>query len=91
MAKQQSMGAAQTAMAGTSAFFDIHLEGRAYMFGNRVTVTDFAVGALSALALNPQSRVPLEGHANIIAWYQRLEAVPSWSMTAPARLMEAAE
>lgn len=85
------MGAAQTAMAGTSAFFDIHLEGRAYMFGNRVTVTDFAVGALSALALNPQSHVPLEGHANIIAWYQRLEAVPSWSMTAPARLMEAAE
>ncbi len=74
-----------------AAVLDAHLEGRAYMLGDRVTVTDFAVGALSALALNPQSRMPLEGHANIIAWYQRLEAVPSWAMTAPARLMEAAE
>jgi glutathione S-transferase len=70
---------------------NFHLEERAYMLGGSFTVTDFAVGAFSALASNPQSRVPLDDYVNVTAWYQRLEAMPAWAATAPTRLMEAAE
>ncbi|MEE4011939.1 glutathione S-transferase family protein [Roseibium sp. FZY0029] len=74
-----------------AAVLNSHLEGRSYMLGDSVTATDFAVGAYSALASNPLSRVPLDDYANVTAWYQRLEAVPGWAATAPIRLMEAAE
>ncbi|WP_460079843.1 glutathione S-transferase family protein [Roseibium sp. LAB1] len=74
-----------------AAVLEAHLKGRAFMLGDTVTVTDFAVGALSALVLNPQSRIPLEDYPNIRTWYHRLETVPSWAMTAPQRQMEAAE
>ncbi|POF28673.1 glutathione S-transferase family protein [Roseibium marinum] len=62
-----------------------------FVLGDRVTVADFAVGAYSALALLPQSRIPLEDYPNIKAWYLRLESLPSWAKTAPDSMAEAAE
>lgn len=66
------------------------LEGRDFILGDTVTVTDFAVGGPSALALHSQSQVPLEDYPGIKAWYQRLESLPAWAATAPKVLSEAA-
>ncbi|MCX2721923.1 glutathione S-transferase family protein [Roseibium salinum] len=75
-----------------AAVLNDRLSGRNYILGDKVTVTDFAVGAPSAFALHPQSQIPLQDYPNVEAWYQRLESLPAWSKTAPPRpAAEAAE
>lgn len=73
-----------------AAVLDAQLEGRDFILGDKVTVTDFAVGGPSALALHPDSQVPLDAYPNVKAWYLRLESLPAWAATAPGLLAEAA-
>ncbi|MEP3046222.1 MAG: glutathione S-transferase family protein [Roseibium sp.] len=68
-----------------------HLEGRQFVLGDKVTAADFAVGSHSALAMHPQSRIPLDDYPNIKAWYLQLESLPAWAKTAPPSAAEAAE
>lgn len=74
-----------------AAVLNDHLAGRDFILGENVTVADFAVGAVSALALHPQSQVPLDDYPHVKAWYLRLEGVPAWQATAPRAPAEAAE
>ncbi|MEP1932883.1 MAG: glutathione S-transferase family protein [Roseibium sp.] len=74
-----------------AAVLEGQLEGRQYVLGDNVTAADFAVGSHSALAMHPQSQVPLDDFPNIKAWYMRLENLPAWAKTAPAPAAQAAE
>ncbi|WP_305986226.1 glutathione S-transferase family protein [Roseibium sp. MMSF_3544] len=74
-----------------AAVLEAHLADRDFVLGDAPTVADFAVGSHSALALHPQSQVPLLEFPKVLAWLQRMEALPSWAKTAPQAPAEAAE
>ncbi|MHA1524877.1 MAG: glutathione S-transferase family protein [Alphaproteobacteria bacterium] len=59
------------------------LAGRTFIMGDVPTLADFSVGNHSALALHPQSRVPLNDYPNIKAWFGALEVLPAWVKSAP--------
>lgn len=88
---QSKIDAAMEDFHRFAAVLNDHLTERDFILGNDVTVADFAVGAVSALALHPQSQVPLDAYPNLKAWYLRLENLPSWAATAPQPRAEAAE
>ena len=60
------------------------LDGRKFIMGDTVSAADFSVASHSALALHPESRVPLDDYANIKGWYGSLEEIPAWAKTAPS-------
>jgi len=74
-----------------AAVLEAHLADRDFVLGDAPTVADFAVGSHSALALHPQSQVPLLEFPKVLAWLQRMEALPAWAKTAPQAPAEAAE
>lgn len=74
-----------------AAVLEDHLADRDFILGDAPTIADFAVGSHSALALHPQSQVPLPEFPNVLAWLQRMEALPAWEKTAPQAPAEAAE
>lgn len=74
-----------------AAVLEDHLADRDFILGDTPTVADFAVGSHSALALHPQSQVPLLEFPKVLAWLQRMEALPAWEKTAPRAPAEAAE
>ncbi|MBG6173131.1 glutathione S-transferase [Labrenzia sp. EL_208] len=74
-----------------AAVLEEHLADRDFILGDKPTVADFAVGSHSALALYPQSQVPLLEFPKVLAWFQRLETLPAWAKTAPQAPAEAAE
>lgn len=65
-----------------AAVLDAHLQHREWVSGDSVTLADFAL----APALNnwPQIHLPLAGHHNILAWLDRVQALPAWKNTQPA-------
>lgn len=73
------------------AVLNEHLGNREFILGDKVTAADFAVGSHSALALHPQSQVPLDEFKNVQDWIYRLEGLPAWAKTAPQAPAEAAE
>lgn len=74
-----------------AAVLEDHLADREFILGDTPTIADFAVGSHSALALHPQSQVPLLEFPGVLAWLQRLEALPAWAKTSPEAQAEAAE
>lgn len=89
--EQAKIDAAMEDYRRFAAVLNDRLAGRAFVLGDSVTVADFAVGAVSALALHPQSQVPLDDYPHVKAWYLRLESLPAWAATAPRGQAEAAE
>lgn len=65
-----------------AAVLDAHLKDRDWVSGDTVTLADFAL----APSLNnwPQIHLPLAGYANILAWLDRVQALPAWKHTQPA-------
>lgn len=59
-----------------------HLNGRAYLLGDRLSVADFIVATVLPWA--EESRLPLERFERIRDWYGRLDALPSWREPYPA-------
>ena len=55
---------------------DTHLDGRAFLAGERATIADIA--NYSYIALAPDGGVALDGYPNILAWIKRLEALPGF-------------
>ncbi|MES1201852.1 MAG: glutathione S-transferase family protein [Pseudomonadota bacterium] len=58
------------------AILDKHLEGRAYMLGDRLTLADFAIGA--DLILEDFIPVPFNDYPNLRRWGATLAALPAW-------------
>jgi glutathione S-transferase len=72
---------------GTVAFhreakmLDAHLSKQAYLVGNSVTIADFQIAA--SLFYAEGGQLPVEGYANVRAWFGRVSALPCWNETAP--------
>lgn len=62
--------------------FEAHLDGRAYLVGDRPTIAD--VANHSYIALAPDGGVSLEAYPRVRAWLERLEKLPGF-VSAPLR------
>lgn len=59
-----------------AAILDRTLASRDWLVDNRLTYADFRVA--SALPFAEQGLIPLDGYRNIVAWYDRLNAIDAW-------------
>ena len=72
---------------GTAAFhreaktLDAHLAKQKYLAGDNLTIADFQIAA--SLFYAEGGGLPVEGYANIRAWFGRVAALPCWNETAP--------
>jgi glutathione S-transferase len=53
-----------------------HLRGRKWLLGDALTIADFGVGGVLAMA--EAGRYPLESYAEITRWYAALSSLPAW-------------
>jgi glutathione S-transferase len=65
-----------------------HLEGRACLVGDGLTVADFAVA--SFLPHAQEARIPIDDFAEIRRWYAQLEQLAAWREPFPAAAASAA-
>jgi glutathione S-transferase len=70
-------GAKDMAQFGT--VLDNHLAGREWVSGNALTLADYAVAA--PLMYLEKGQLPLTQYANLMAWFQRVQALPAWQQT----------
>lgn len=56
-----------------------------FLCGNQVTIADIAVAA--PMHLHQWQRLPLDSHPNLVAWMNRVEALPCWKETDAATLL----
>jgi glutathione S-transferase len=61
-------------------FLDAHLQGRAFIAGDEVTLADFCVAAM--LMYVHHAGFPFEAHGRIHEWYERVERLEAWTGTA---------
>jgi glutathione S-transferase len=71
-----------------AAILDAHLQGRAFVCGDRVTLADFALG--SALVLEQMAQLPLAPYAEIKRWGAQLNVLPGWQAALALRTAPAA-
>ena len=62
-----------------SKLLDAHLEGRAYLVGEGLTIADFAVCA--EMSFNSYGKLDFSAYPNLTAWVARLDALPAWQQT----------
>lgn len=55
---------------------DAHLAGQAFIVGERPTIADFSM--VGYLYYGEELTVPLEPHANVLKWLDRIKALPGW-------------
>jgi glutathione S-transferase len=66
-----------------AAVLDEHLEGRAWITGDRLTIADFSIGALVPTAV--RMGLPVQNFRRIARWYESLSALPAWRDALAAR------
>jgi len=55
---------------------DAHLADQAFIVGQRPTIADFSM--VGYLYYGEELTVPLEPHANVLKWLDRIKALPGW-------------
>jgi glutathione S-transferase len=70
-------GAADLADAAT--VLDKHLASRRWLVWDGVTLADYAVAA--PLMYRERARLPLDDYPNLLAWFDRVKALPAWRNT----------
>ncbi|CAH0164545.1 Dichloromethane dehalogenase [Massilia sp. Bi118] len=70
-------GAADLAQA--AAVLDKHLARRRWLVWDGVTLADYAVAA--SLMVRERARLPLDDYPHLLAWFERVQALPAWSNT----------
>jgi glutathione S-transferase len=58
---------------------DNHLASRDWVSGHALTLADFALAA--PLMYLEKGKLPLAQYAHIMAWFQRVQALPAWQQT----------
>jgi len=66
-----------------AAVLDDQLKGRAWLIGERLTIADFAIGALVPTAA--RLGLPLARFSEIGRWYEGLAALPAWQDAVAAK------
>jgi glutathione S-transferase len=67
-------GAADLARAAT--VLDKHLATRRWLVWDGVTLADYAVAA--PLMYRERARLPLDDYPHLLAWFERVQALPAW-------------
>ena len=62
-------------------FMDEHLSGRAFLAADHATIADLA--CYSYVAHAPEGGIALDGHASVLAWLRRVEALPRFKPIPP--------
>jgi glutathione S-transferase len=70
-------GAADLARA--AGVLDKHLAGRRWLVWDGVTLADYAVAA--PLMYRERARLPLDDYPHLLAWFERVQALPAWRNT----------
>jgi glutathione S-transferase len=68
-----------------AGILDQRLADQPWLCGQAVTIADIAVAA--PMHLHRFQKLPLESHANLRRWMDRLEALPCWQRTDPVPLL----
>jgi len=66
-----------------AAILDDHLRGRDFVFGERLTVADFALATMLPFA--GPSKIPVGDFAQVSRWHDGLLTLPAWSSPFPAQ------
>lgn len=61
------------------AVLDAHLEGRQWVAGKALSLADLALAP--ALMYTERARLPLTRCANVMAWFERMQALEAWQQT----------
>ena len=64
-----------------AGILEARLQGRDWLCGDRVSIADISIAA--PMFLHELQKLPLEAHATLRAWMDRVEALPSWQKTDP--------
>jgi glutathione S-transferase len=70
-------------VARAAAVLDKHLSTRRWLVGDAVTLADYAV--VAPLMYKEQARLPLDDYPHLLAWFARVQELPAWRRTTPAR------
>jgi glutathione S-transferase len=69
-------------LAEAARVLDKHLATRRWLVGDDVTLADYAV--VAPLMYKDKARLPLDGYPHLLAWFERVQALPAWQRTAHA-------
>ena len=71
-----------------AAVLNDHLEGRAFLLGDSLTVADFAVACMLPTA--ELAKLPLDGCPEIARWHDQLNELPAWRDPFPTTVAQSA-
>ena len=66
-------------LARAAAVLDKHLATRRWLVWDGVTLADYAVAA--PLMYLERARLPLDAYPHLLAWFERVQALPAWRNT----------
>jgi len=79
-ADAQEVARGEADLAEAARVLDKHLATRRWLAGDGVTLADYAVAG--PLMYKDKARLPLDGYPNLLAWFERIQALPAWQRTA---------
>jgi glutathione S-transferase len=75
--KEVARGEAELAEA--ARVLDKHLATRQWLVGDAVSLADYAV--VAALMYKEKAQLPLADYPHLLAWFERIRALPAWQRT----------
>ena len=75
--KEVARGAADLAEA--ARVLDKHLATRQWLVGDAVSLADYAV--VAPLMYKEKAHLPLDDYPHLLAWFERIRALPAWQRT----------
>jgi glutathione S-transferase len=79
-AREEERG--ESDLADYATVLDKHLAGRQWVVGDSLTLADLALAA--PIMYIDKAALPLQGYANLMAWYGRMQQLPAWRQTEQA-------
>jgi glutathione S-transferase len=79
---EKAVADATAAFRRYASVLEAHLDRRAWILGDAMSVVDFSVGA--TLPYAEAAHIPLRDYPRIAGWHDRLQALPAWREPFPA-------
>jgi glutathione S-transferase len=78
-ADPQEVARGEADLAEAARVLEKHLSTRRWLVGDDVTLADYAV--VAPLMYKEKTRLPLDGYPHLLAWFERIQALPAWRNT----------
>ena len=75
----QEVARGEADLAEAARVLEKHLSTRRWLVGDDVTLADYAV--VAPLMYKEKTRLPLDGYPHLLAWFERIQALPAWRNT----------